>query len=992
MIDSKDMKYAAFISYRHTEPDISIAKNLHRKLESFKIPNAIRKKGGSKKIGRIFRDRDELPTSPNLADDIRQALENSEYLIVICSPRTPLSQWVQKEIETFSSLHGHQRILTLLIEGEPHESFPNCLRYIKKEFTRPDGSVSETSEELEPLAADIRNTGVPGMKKKLKIEKLRLLAPMLNCSFDDLRQRNREQFIKKFITVSIAFCLFFLIFGSFSAFQAFQIKKQSELLKEQVQKTLTSQSLYLSDVSTRMMEIGDRRMAIMVAREALPKNFANPERPYMEEGEYALSRALMVYNTENCFVPDLVLKHKSNIIKALASPDNQRVITLATDYYLYVWDAEHGELIDKLYLDGAVLSMTDIYFRDANSIIVCSNNDIYCFDINNSFEVLWHYTGYFDTALSPDKNKLAIAGKSITVLDTINGEELFCFSPSNNDLDSLGYNYFPFVSFDNESETLFAGTDQGHIFVFNLDSKNLVSILKAVHYNIEAVAQSDAGLIAVSSRGHEGNTLEIFDLKNMETLYNINSHTTVNLLHFMPDGNDLLYCNETTINHLDIGNRKVKSTFTGEDKITGCVFVGKHILLSTNYGTIYTLEANNLAEVPDHRILLDGAIAGLDGGLDILVATMDYSVNVNILRHITNLGMVLPTIRPYCDAYYSSDGKKLLALEKSYRGTPDVWDMESKSFIGTLQNEVILFNIGFVNNDRFILLVNEDGVILYDADSLNVVRYKAWDYPPYYSFFNADKSLLCILKDDGYIILNTSDLSIAVQATIDKEIVSSISQYSKSILFFHDNRRILLITINKAFVFDIATGNLIYELPDDLINVAISPDGEKMACVYKTGAIDIVDVNTFDVVNIIPLGGVPARTALFDSTGDTLFVELVNYVIRRYSVNTGSLIMELEGFPGTLRTILFSRDNTRFITAWNFGKAVLWNNETNKKVADLNNFSTADPLLENLLFIYDDKVIIIPAYDVGMLFSEAERQLNGRELTYEEKQKLFLIE
>ncbi len=164
-------KYDAFISYRHTEPDKAIAEKLHRMLETYKVPKAVIKMGSQKKVGRVFRDREELPTSSNLADSIQEALENSEHLIVICSPRTPHSQWVCKEIETFSELHGHDRILALLIEGEPEESFPDQLRLVKKKTVREDGTVTEEIQEIEPLAADIRAQNLGGTKKKLKTEK-----------------------------------------------------------------------------------------------------------------------------------------------------------------------------------------------------------------------------------------------------------------------------------------------------------------------------------------------------------------------------------------------------------------------------------------------------------------------------------------------------------------------------------------------------------------------------------------------------------------------------------------------------------------------------------------------------------------------------------------------------------------------------------------------------------------------------------------------------
>lgn len=159
-------KYDAFISYRHTEPDKTIADKLHRMLEAYKVPRAVVRMGSQKKVGRVFRDREELPTSSNLAESIQQALENSEHLIVICSPRTPHSQWVCKEIETFAELHGHDRILALLIEGEPEKSFPDQLRFVRKKAVREDGTETEEVRVIEPLAADIRAQSLGGMKKK----------------------------------------------------------------------------------------------------------------------------------------------------------------------------------------------------------------------------------------------------------------------------------------------------------------------------------------------------------------------------------------------------------------------------------------------------------------------------------------------------------------------------------------------------------------------------------------------------------------------------------------------------------------------------------------------------------------------------------------------------------------------------------------------------------------------------------------------------------
>ena len=140
-------QYTAFISYRHASPDQDIATKLHTLIENYHIPDSIRKKMGKKKMGRVFRDQEELPLSQDLGTDIRKALDNSEWLIVIASPRYLQSQWCMAELDYFISIGKRDRILTLLVEGEPSESFPPQLLYQEK-----DGVMVEA----EPLAGDVR--------------------------------------------------------------------------------------------------------------------------------------------------------------------------------------------------------------------------------------------------------------------------------------------------------------------------------------------------------------------------------------------------------------------------------------------------------------------------------------------------------------------------------------------------------------------------------------------------------------------------------------------------------------------------------------------------------------------------------------------------------------------------------------------------------------------------------------------------------------------
>ena len=189
----EQQKYCAFISYRHQSPDDVIAKALHTAIETYGVPAGIRKKTGKKKLGRVFRDQEELPLSANLGSDIETALDSSDWFIAICSPRYLESRWCLRELDYFMQKKGRDRVLAVLVEGEPETSFPEVLRFSMDE--------AGNRTEVEPLAANRRGSD---WKKKLKDEKLRLLAPMLSVTFDELKRRERQRAIRRTFTVSAA--------------------------------------------------------------------------------------------------------------------------------------------------------------------------------------------------------------------------------------------------------------------------------------------------------------------------------------------------------------------------------------------------------------------------------------------------------------------------------------------------------------------------------------------------------------------------------------------------------------------------------------------------------------------------------------------------------------------------------------------------------------------------------------------------------------------
>lgn len=188
-------RYRAFISYSHR--DKAWAGWLHRALETYAVPKRLVGQATAfgeipARLAPIFRDRDELASATDLGRKVNEALAQSENLLVICSPHSATSHWVNEEVLAFKRLGRSERIFCLIVDGEPgaselpgraaEECFAPALRH-------PLGADGELSHErTEPIAADVR----PGKDGKANA-KLKLIAGMLDVGLDVLKRRELQR-------------------------------------------------------------------------------------------------------------------------------------------------------------------------------------------------------------------------------------------------------------------------------------------------------------------------------------------------------------------------------------------------------------------------------------------------------------------------------------------------------------------------------------------------------------------------------------------------------------------------------------------------------------------------------------------------------------------------------------------------------------------------------------------------------------------------------
>ncbi len=401
------MKYEAFISYRHREIDEVVAKHIQKIIERYRVPKKIAKTIGKTHVGKVFRDSDELQAASNLSEIIRTGIENSEWLIVICTKRYKDSVWCMEEIEHFIELNGREKVIVILVEGEPNESFPSILTEIE---------VDGETKHIEPLAVDIRGDSEKAIIKNLDNEQFRFLSTILQVDYDDLKNRQRERRLKRIATAATA------AFAILATITGLIIKNNIDLYNSN-QKTLRGESYFLAEYADAAFAGGDRDTAIKLALTALPKDLNNPDRPFVPRAMRSLTRATGVYDYTAGY-HESFSRHSEKLPWYSFTSFSEDGSTMLLETYIQVGDSLYQpeyevirisdgrtlyqcigmiQYLNIIGLDktkpstGAVLSMDGkkLYYLN-------ENNGLTCVDVNNGKEYFTaDQTDFFEMQVNP---------------------------------------------------------------------------------------------------------------------------------------------------------------------------------------------------------------------------------------------------------------------------------------------------------------------------------------------------------------------------------------------------------------------------------------------------------------------------------------------------------------------------------------------------------------------------------------------------------------
>ncbi|NND83339.1 MAG: TIR domain-containing protein [Gammaproteobacteria bacterium] len=333
-------RYKAFISY--SQLDKKWARKLQHALENYRVPAGVLAEFDTdkQKFGRVFRDDEDMSASESLGAALEGALDDSETLVVLCSPNSAKSAWVDMEVRRFKSTEG-AKYFAVIVDGTPNatnadeECFPPALKVKVDE----QGELTDTPDE--PMAPDWRKDGL----RKLTA---RLVAGILGVSFDELwnREQRRTRKLRTLTALASLTLVTSVAYISISTLRAQNNEAALQLID-------LSQHAIRDAMSDRLEE--DRgsnfERALRFSALGAYSSILHPQQPKAE--------ALLNFVNQRAPIQSLLQGHRGDITSAGFITGHNRVFSAGDDGYLRTWDAASGAVLSEHGPAGEVLALSD---------------------------------------------------------------------------------------------------------------------------------------------------------------------------------------------------------------------------------------------------------------------------------------------------------------------------------------------------------------------------------------------------------------------------------------------------------------------------------------------------------------------------------------------------------------------------------------------------------------------------------------------------------
>lgn len=581
----KSFTYIAFISYKRE--DKLWAHWLHRKLEHYKLPSSIRKADTSlpEHVRPVFRDMTDLEPGI-LSENIRKGLEQSRYLIVICSPRSAKSEYVNYEIEEFIRQGKKQSIIPFIVEGEPHAADPGQACF------PPALHTLDTEQEL--LGVNIHEMG-------RRAATLKVISRMFGLRFDVLWKRHeREQRLRHWFAFATILLIALVGFGIAMSF------------KTKNTKLLINQSRAVASVAERLIEEGDLYTAQRLCIEVLPKNLKHPDRPYLPEVERILRNSIELSTKE--LHPIAVLRNHTDAIRCIdISPEGKHIISSSQDGSIRIWDIKTGAELFHIILPPFRNPITFVQFSPDEKKLAFLYPiryvlSAYVVNIENGEISKIHTLGNSTSVhFSPDSKKIVAGSRTITpewkpekgeqtitfcIYDIETGDILQKFEKHND----VVWN----AKFSPDGKRVISGSEDCTARIWDIETGDELKTLRGHTDAVGPVSYSSDGKWILSSSRDK--TIRLWHAETGKEIKKLEGHKDiVTMATFSPDGKQIASAStDGTIRIWDVDTGNEICTLNGHKRSVESIAFspdGKRIISGSTDHTIRIWTTNNIKGV-----------------------------------------------------------------------------------------------------------------------------------------------------------------------------------------------------------------------------------------------------------------------------------------------------------------------------------------------------------------------------------------------------------
>ena len=802
--DGTTVEYDAFLSYAHR--DRHVASAIHKGLHQ------IGRRLGRLRALRVFRDDTNLTASPDLWGKITEALDRARYMIVVLSPQSAASHWVNEEIGYWLAHRGHEQLMLVLAEGQLHWDAAEQRFDPQRSGAAPPVLTQAGTLPAEPLYIDVSDDAPWDLRSLSFRDKVTALAAPIHgkpkdaLAGEDLREQRQFRRLRAAAVAGLAVLTVIAVVAALVA-----VSKQHEAdrrLRDAVVAKLNAEGASMLAGTTPGGDV--RALQELLAANAIQAN-----------GVPVLNAQIARFTTRK------VIDTTSNVFGVAYSPDGRRIVTAQDNKTVQQWDSVTGKPIG-----GPMKGHTDrvtavTYTPDGHTIATAS--------LDGTMRLFNADTG---AAENPDP-------KRVDALHAI------AISPDGKALFTAG---------EKDSLQLWdptAGQMRTAIQVFDDATETIKSLAINRAGNLLAVA-GDKGEIAIhdiASSTPQGSTLAIQRPSGTQT--------TVFQIAFGPDGHTLAVASEdlqlwnvdtgTLVHRIPLGTSfawAMAVAFSPD---------GQRVAVGRQDGAVQLWDAGSGAQIGQTMTGHTGMVQGVAfSPNDRQIATT--SIDGTLRLWSTTVGQPMRATEEHLyQAAFSPNGQRIAALGDA---AIEQWDTGTGQPLASLPiSDTGDMSFDYVG-DRRIITASTDGTVrVIDTDTGQAVQ------PPVhleiggariaFAFSSDGRTIATGRRDDGVLQL----WDVATGKPKGRPMAPDKPGKSmEGLAFTPDGRHLVAGQDNGVRVWNTSTsereGDVLRDPTDPnkpVMSLAVSRDGQTLAAAGLDG------VNLWDFVTRKPLGGSPLR-------------------------------------------------------------------------------------------------------------------------------------